>query len=85
MREQDINRATLAKRVGVTHGAITRFFSEDQASSVLVPKIFAELGLPFSAPDEQDEMQQLLTSLTDKQRDAVLRFLREIVDARQTK
>lgn len=85
MAAQGINRTALANLVGVTQGAISRFFTDEQTSSVLVPKIFAALGLPFAEPDGRDEMQQLLALLTDRQRDAVLTFLRELVEARKIK
>ena len=81
MRAQGVNGATLAKRVGVTQGAISRFFNADQASSVLVPRIFAALGVSHPGSDEHDEIEQLLGLLTEKQRDAVLRFIRELVEA----
>lgn len=74
--EREITRAEFARQLGVTRGAITQFFG-DQDSSTLVPAICELLQLPRPGATD-DELAVLVAALSDDQRQLLLDLARQL-------
>lgn len=80
---RDMSRSDFARALGVTRGAITQFFGE-QESSTLVPAICELLGLPRPGVSD-DELARLVATLDDDQRRVMLDLARQLAAASKRK
>lgn len=74
--ERGMSRSQFAQALGVTRGAITQFFGE-QESSTLVPAICTLLDLPRPGVSD-DELAVLVASLDEDQRRVMLDLARQL-------